>query len=567
MEDEGSTTAPVVTAAQIARLAGVTRAAVANWRRRHDDFPAPVSGTAAGPLFALTEIETWLAGQRKGRGVSQEVALWQALRAAYSDDMAAALVEVGTHLTGEGAKTLQEPISEAVDRLAAERTAPQLFEDLLARFLTSVGRSGAQAVSSPRLVRAFAHFAGQLPEASGLVYDPACGAGSLLLSMTGSAATEVVGQELNPGLLLLAQLRTRLKGGPVAHLEVGDSLRDDRHPDLRAQLVVCEPPLGQTDWGREELLLDARWELGAPPRAEGDLAWLQHCYFHTAPGGRTLIALAPSAAYRKSGRRIRAELVHRGALTSVVALPPGLATSHNLPLLLWELRRPATPGEEARSVRMIDLTANDPDGPLDPSPDQIADVPLIDLIRAEVDLTPSAYVTAAQPDYPTEYANLRATLEQQLCELAELLPTLPPGPGAGALDEITPVGVGDLVQAGLVRTTEDGEATSESVQLDTDYLRGFLRSASNTRRNTSATGTHRSDLRGAQLPQMDIEQQRQYGAAFRDLGEFERRLKELARMGDQAASLAYNGLTNGALAPAAAAHIATTDSATREGAE
>jgi hypothetical protein len=65
---------------------------------------------------------------------------------------------------------------------------------------------------------------------------------------------------------------------------------------------------------------------------------------------------------------------------------------------------------------------------------------------------------------------------------------------------------------------------------------------------------------------MDIEQQRQYGAAFRDLGEFERRLKELARMGDQAARLAYDGLTNGALAPTAV-HIATTDSATREGAE
>ncbi|MFF1688622.1 MULTISPECIES: N-6 DNA methylase [unclassified Streptomyces] len=567
MEDEGSTAAPVVTAAQIARLAGVTRAAVANWRRRHDDFPGPVSGTAAGPLFSLTDVETWLAGQRKGRGVSQEVALWQTLRGAYNDDMTSALVDVGTHLAGETTKTLLEPISKAVDRLAAERTAPHLFEDLLTRFLTSVGRSGAQAVSSPRLVRAFTHFAGPLAEGQGPVYDPACGAGSLLLSMTGSDATEVFGQELNSGLLRLAQLRTQLRGGPVAHLEAGDSLRDDQRPDLRAQLVVCEPPLGQTDWGREELLLDARWELGAPPRAEGDLAWLQHCYFHTAPGGRTLIALAPSAAYRKSGRRIRSELVRRGALASVIALPSGLATSHNLPLLLWELRRPATPGEEARSVRMVDLTANDPDGPLDPTPDQIADVPLIDLIREDVDLTPSAYVTVDQPDYPAEYTNLRAAFEQQLCDLAELLPLLPPGPGTGALGEITPVGVGDLVQAGLVRTTEDGEAASASDQLDTDYLRGFLRSAGNTRRNTSATGTHRSDLRGAQLPQMDIEQQRQYGAAFRDLGEFERRLKELARMGDQAARLAYNGLTNGALAPASAAHTVATDSTKREGVE
>ncbi|MFD0162569.1 N-6 DNA methylase [Streptomyces decoyicus] len=563
MEDEGSGSAPVVTAAQIARLAGVTRAAVANWRRRHDDFPAPAGGTAAGPLFSLAEIETWLAGQRKGRGASQEVTLWQSLRAAYSDDMMAALVDVGSHLTGKAGSALQGRLRESVDELAAERTAPQLFQDLITRFLASTGRSSAQAPSSPRLIRAFTYFAGPV---EGLVYDPACGAGSLLLAVAGSDATRRAGQELNAGLLRLAQLTTQLSGGPPASLEAGDSLRDDQHPDLRAQLVLCEPPLGQNDWGREELLLDARWELGTPPRAESDLAWLQHCYFHTAPGGRVLIALAPSAAYRRSGRRIRAELVRRGALTSVTALPPGMATSHNLPVLLWELRRPASPDEEVRSVRMVDLTSNDPDSPLEPTSDQVAEVPLIDLIREEVDLRPSSYVKAAQPDYPTEYTTLRTALERQLRELAELLPPLPPGPGAGSMDEITPVGVSDLIQAGLVRT-EEGEAASTSDQLDTDYLRGFLRSAANTRRNTSATGTHRADPRGAQLPQMAIEDQRHYGAAFRDLGEFERRLKELARIGDQATRLAYDGLTNGALAPAETAHNVTSRDATREGAE
>ncbi|MFE9723141.1 N-6 DNA methylase [Streptomyces sp. NPDC005794] len=553
MEAEESTSAAVVTAAQIARLAGVTRAAVANWRRRHEDFPVPVGGTAAGPLFSFGEVETWLAAQRKGRGASPEVALWQSLRAAYGDDMAAALVAVGRHLTGGKDGTLPGPLREAVDQLAAERTAPSLFENLVTRFTTSAGRSGAQAVSSPRLVRAFAHFAGSV---EGIVYDPACGAGSLLFAITGTAHTVRTGQELNVTLLSVARLRAALNGPSATQLEAGDSLRDDRQPGLRAQLVVCEPPLGQSDWGREDLLIDPRWELGTPPRAEGDLAWLQHCYSHTTPGGRTLIALAPSAAYRKSGRRIRAELVRRGALASIVALPPGLATSHNQPLFLWELRRPTGTGDEARTVRMVDLTQNDPDGPLEPTPDQTAQVSVIDLLREDVDLSPPVYVTAAQPDYPAEYLTLRAELEQQLLELARLMPHLPPGPGTGVLDTFAEVGVGDLVQAGLVRAEGD-EAVSTSEQLDTDYLRGFLRSAGNTRRNASSTGTHRADLRSAHLPQMGIEQQRRYGAAFRDLGEFERRLKDLARMGDRAARLAYDGLTNGALAP----------DATRKGAE
>ncbi|WP_407698378.1 hypothetical protein [Streptomyces marianii] len=44
----------------IARRAGVGRAAVVNWRRRHDDFPQPVGGTADHPEFRTDEAEAWL---------------------------------------------------------------------------------------------------------------------------------------------------------------------------------------------------------------------------------------------------------------------------------------------------------------------------------------------------------------------------------------------------------------------------------------------------------------------------------------------------------------------------
>jgi type I restriction-modification system DNA methylase subunit len=123
-------------------------------------------------------------------------------------------------------------------------------------------------------------------------------------------------------------LRAGLTGRTGVDVVEGDSLRDDQWPDLRADLVVCDPPVADSDWGREELLLDSRWEFGTPSRAEGELAWLQHAYAHTAPGGRVLMVMPASVAYRKAGRRIRAELVRRGVLTEVVALPAGSAASH-----------------------------------------------------------------------------------------------------------------------------------------------------------------------------------------------------------------------------------------------
>ena len=55
--------ASVLTAADIARLAGVTRATVSNWRRRHPDFPQPSSGTDASPAYDRSEVEAWLAAR------------------------------------------------------------------------------------------------------------------------------------------------------------------------------------------------------------------------------------------------------------------------------------------------------------------------------------------------------------------------------------------------------------------------------------------------------------------------------------------------------------------------
>lgn len=106
----------------------------------------------------------------------------------------------------------------------------------------------------------------------------------------------------------------------------------------------------------------------------------------------------------------------------------------------------------------------------------------------------------------------------------------------------------DLSRAGLVDLA-DGEPRSTSDQLDTDYLRGFLRSASNNRRSTSSSGSFRLDAKGARVPRMAVEEQRRYGAAFRALREFEEYVAEVARLTEQAGALARDGLTSGALTP------------------
>ncbi|MFF8309712.1 N-6 DNA methylase [Streptomyces lydicus] len=538
---------PLVTGSEIARLAGVTRAAVSNWRRRYDDFPPPAGGGVNSPLFDLAEVQAWLARQHKGQEVSVEVQLWQALRGIYGDDMVGGLVDVARLLAeGKAPEELPADVVRLAGGLAGSGGAAEAVSALAERFTDSVRRAGSDRVTSPRIVRAVRHFAGEVASDATL-FDPACGIGSLLLAVGSEQGPRRCGQESEARSALFAQLRADLTGHTGASIVTGDSLRDDGWTDLKADLVVCDPPVGEPDWGREDLLLDSRWEFGIPSRAEGELAWLQHAYAHTAPGGRVLMVLPASVAYRKAGRRIRAELVRRGALTQVTALPSGTAASHALPVHIWHLRRPRALGDAVTSVRMVDLTASDPDGSLEPFPEQVAEVSLIDLLDDVVDLTPGRHVEDSHRDYAVEYQTLRGELTEQARLLAELLPALVAGDGPSSLDGPT-VSVADLVRAGLVEYG-DPEPVSVSDQLDTDYLQGFLRGEANARRSTSTSGTFRLDGKGARIPQMDITEQRRYGAAFRALQEFEERARRVAELSRDATALARDGLDNGALAP------------------
>ncbi len=196
---------------------------------------------------------------------------------------------------------------------------------------------------------------------------------------------------------------------------------------------------------------------------------------------------------------------------------------------------------------MVDLTDNSPDGNLEPLPDQVADVPLIELLDDTVDLTPGSHLRPRHRDYPGEYAALRKELEDRIRRLAALLPELLVGEGPGSLDGAT-TSVADLARAGLV-AYEGQEPVSASEQLDTDYLQGFLRSPANARRSTSASGTYRFDGKGARIPRMGIDDQRRYGSAFRTLATFEEGMREVDELSRQLAEVARDGLATGALAP------------------
>ncbi|MFC4869788.1 N-6 DNA methylase [Streptomonospora arabica] len=520
--DTGDGDAATVSAAEIARLAGVGRAAVSNWRRRYGDFPEPVGGTDTSPSFDLREVRRWLEQQGKLDQAPSVESVWQLMDAARGRlDTADAVAFTGaallvatserdtagmadaelddciravfTAVPGIGAPelppvhTFRETL-DALAELARSQGGPQeAFERLYERFLTSVTR---QFTATPEeLAELMVDLAGR-PE--GTVFDPACGAATLLrTAFLRGRGVRPVGQELAAGLARLAGVRLALAGAEP-DIRADDSLREDAFPDLSADTVLVNPPFNQRDWGVEELEFDARWEYGLPAKGDSELAWVQHALARARPGGAVVVVLPPGVASRRSGRRIRTELLRRRALRAVVSLPAGLAPPMGIPLMLWVLRRPAE-GEAAPSeVLLVDAAA----AVVEPAWPKVRDavlaayepfaadrqagggeagseeagywraVPVVDLLGEDVDLTPARHLAPAAPDV-SGLGAAREALAGLAGRLSGLLPDVAEAsPGSRAT-----VTVHDLVRRGQVellwtpshRRGEEGAPGPESL--------------------------------------------------------------------------------------------------------
>ena len=56
----------------------------------------------------------------------------------------------------------------------------------------------------------------------------------------------------------------------------GDTFHNDRHPDLKADYVLANPPFNVSEWRGELLREDKRWQYGVPPAGNANLAWVRN---------------------------------------------------------------------------------------------------------------------------------------------------------------------------------------------------------------------------------------------------------------------------------------------------
>lgn len=221
------------------------------------------------------------------------------------------------------------------------------YEYCLSRFAEQEGKLAGEFYTPSCVVRTLVEI---LQPYNGRVYDPCCGSGGMFVQSAkfienhgGTINTiSIFGQDSNPTTWKMAHMNLAIRG---IEADLGkfpaDTFFDDRHPQLKADFIMANPPFNLSDWGADKLKEDVRWQYGLPPASNANFAWIQHMIFHLAPQGRIGLVLANgSLSSQSSGEgEIRKKIVEDDLVECIIAMPPQLFYTTQIPVCLWFLTK------------------------------------------------------------------------------------------------------------------------------------------------------------------------------------------------------------------------------------
>ncbi|OZF50196.1 restriction endonuclease subunit M [Rhodococcus sp. 14-2470-1a] len=242
-----------------------------------------------------------------------------------------------TRFTGHGSTKARDLLGE-------------VYEYFLEKFARAEGKRGGEFYTPAGVVRVLVEV---LEPYSGRVYDPCCGSGGMFVQTEkfienhggNTADAAVYGQEANQRTWQMAKMNLAIHGVTG---NLGDRWEDtfahDKHPDLKADFVLANPPFNIKDWSRRED--DKRWKFGVPPAGNANYAWIQHIISKLAERGSAGVVMANGSMSSNSGGEgdIRAQLIEADLVSCMIALPTQLFRSTGIPVCVWFFAKDKTAG-------------------------------------------------------------------------------------------------------------------------------------------------------------------------------------------------------------------------------
>ncbi|MEU0519487.1 class I SAM-dependent DNA methyltransferase [Streptosporangium sp. NPDC006007] len=316
---------------------------------RLESFLEDVDEYRREEIFWVPEDARWdsLAAQAKSESVGELI-----------DTAMDVIMKANSSLTGVLPKIFnresvdQRRLGELVDLISDARftghegksardVLGEVYEYFLEKFARAEGKRGGEFYTPASVVRVLVEV---LEPYKGRVYDPCCGSGGMFVQAEKFVLAHrgrrddiaAYGQEANERTWRLAKMNLAIHGiGGDLSRSWADTFYEDRHPDLKADFILANPPFNMSDWHRKTD--DPRWRFGVPPAGNANFAWMQHIISKLGVRGSAGVVMANgSMSSKQSGEgEIRAALVEADLVACMIALPPQLFRTTQIPACLW----------------------------------------------------------------------------------------------------------------------------------------------------------------------------------------------------------------------------------------
>ena len=237
---------------------------------------------------------------------------------------------------------------------------------LIERFAEGAGKKGGEFYTPHEVSVLLAKLLS--PKAGDRICDPACGSGSLLITVaeevpfkkgTHVRNCSLWGQESNGNTWALGKINMFLHNAE-AKIEWGDTINSPKLIEgdslMKFDVVAANPPFSLDKWGAEHATNDPynRFLRGVPPKTKGDYAFILHMVDTAVEKtGRVGVIVPHGVLFRGSTEKtIREKLIKENLLEAVVGLPPNLFYGTGIPAAILIFNK----GKKNKKVLFVDAS-------------------------------------------------------------------------------------------------------------------------------------------------------------------------------------------------------------------
>lgn len=221
----------------------------------------------------------------------------------------------------------------------------RIYEYYIGRFAMAEGSGAGQFFTPGSIVRLLTEL---LEPYKGRIFDPACGSGGMFVQSLkfikehngDKSDISIYGQEMTAQTLRLCLMNLLLRDLSF-DVKLGNSLLDDKFPDLKADFIIANPPFNVSNWHPEDLpegdprLFGPKEEFTTDGNA--NYMWMQTFWSHLSTIGTAGIVMANGAmtSNNKGEKNVRQHMVENSMIDAIVRLPDKLFLTTGIPACIF----------------------------------------------------------------------------------------------------------------------------------------------------------------------------------------------------------------------------------------